>query len=117
MIGAKFGTAFMNVAKATARHMAFRAEVAATSKTDFIFGFSKEVSTTAATMLTAKTVLTADLNGLVKDECSPVVLSGAREIFQWSSLVGKAVNSFKLFSDVTSNVRNGDFEKLAVNCF
>jgi hypothetical protein len=117
MIGSKFGTAFMNVAKATVKHMAFRAEVAAASKTDFMFGFSKQIATSVATMITAKTVLTADLNGLVKDELSPVVLSGARDAYQLNSSVSKAVDSFKLFSDATSNVHNGDFEKLSVNCF
>lgn len=113
----KFGTAFMNVAKATANHAAFRAEVANSSKKDFALGFTKNIAIKTTGLMTLKTVLTADLNGLVNDETSSTILSHSRKALQINSSVNKAFGLIDLFKDVKNNISTGDLEKLAINGF
>ncbi len=113
----KFGQSFMNVTKATARHVAFGAEVAAASKMDFAKGSIKDMLSNVALGFSAKTILTADQQGIVDNEYVSTALGGGRGAFYLSSLKNKATEMDKLFSDTKVNFQQNDFEKLAINAF
>lgn len=113
----KFSHSFANVTKATARHMAFRAEVAAASKMDFAKGYTKDVFSNIALGASVKTILTADQQGIVDHEVASTTLGAARGIFRLHSLKNQATEMVSLFSDAKQNFQYSNFEKLVINGF
>lgn len=113
----QFGQSFMNVATATARHVAFRSEVVAASKMNFTIGFTKNILSNVALGVSVKTILNADQNGLVESDEASNIFKFSRYMFRFDSLKNKAVEVINLFKDAKINLQQNDFDHLVINSF